>query len=88
MSIEIKKVTCRKELKAFIMFPYELYKGSENWVPALMGDEFDTFNFIPEEYYPASAVHVSQIDIYAVTLDTEASSLEFRFISGVESIDQ
>lgn len=44
MSIEIKKVTCRKELKTFIMFPYELYKGSENWVPALMGDEFDTFN--------------------------------------------
>lgn len=44
MSIEIKKVTCRKELKAFIMFPYKLYEGSENWVPALMGDEFDTFN--------------------------------------------
>ena len=44
MSIEIKKVTCRKDLKAFIMFPYKLYEGSENWVPALMGDEFDTFN--------------------------------------------
>ena len=44
MSIEIKKVTNRKELKKFILFPYKLYKGCDNWVPALMGDEFDTFD--------------------------------------------
>lgn len=44
MSIEIRKVTNRKELKKFILFPYDLYKGCENWVPSLMDDEFNTFN--------------------------------------------
>ena len=44
MSIEIKKIANRSDLKKFILFPYELYKDCENWVPALRGDEFDTFN--------------------------------------------
>lgn len=44
MSIEIVKVANRKQLRKFIMFPYALYEGCENWVPALIGDEFDTFN--------------------------------------------
>lgn len=44
MAIEIKKVVTKRDGKNFIRFPYQLYKGCENWVPALEGDEFDTFN--------------------------------------------
>ena len=44
MSISIKKVESRKQLKQFVAFPLKLYKDCENWVPALEGDEFDTFN--------------------------------------------
>lgn len=44
MSVEIRKVSNRSELKKFIRFPELLYKNCENWVPALEGDEFDTFN--------------------------------------------
>lgn len=44
MNIEIVKVSNRKQLKNFVHFPYELYKGCENWVPPLLGDEYDTFN--------------------------------------------
>ena len=44
MSVTIKKVERRAELKRFIRFPLALYKGCPNWVPALEGDEFDTFN--------------------------------------------
>ena len=44
MSVKIVKVTAKSDLKKFIKFPYELYKGCENWVPALIGDEYDTFN--------------------------------------------
>lgn len=44
MNVEIKKVENRAELGRFIDFPSELYKGCDNWVPALRGDEFMTFD--------------------------------------------
>lgn len=44
MSIRIQKVESRRQLKAFVQFPLKLYKNCENWVPALEGDEYDTFN--------------------------------------------
>ncbi|MCF0177860.1 MAG: N-acetyltransferase [Bacteroidales bacterium] len=44
MSIEIRKVTTGSDGKKFIRYPFTLYKDCKNWVPALDGDEFDTFN--------------------------------------------
>lgn len=44
MKTEIKIVKTRKDEKEFINFPAKLYKGNEYWVPALEGDEYDTFN--------------------------------------------
>ena len=44
MAITIVKVESRKQLKLFVAFPLKLYKDCENWVPALEGDEYDTFN--------------------------------------------
>ena len=44
MSVEIKTVRNRQDLKRFVDFPEKLYKDCDNWVPALRGDEFDTFD--------------------------------------------
>ena len=44
MSINIVKVESHKQMKLFVAFPLKLYKDCANWVPALEGDEFDTFN--------------------------------------------
>ena len=44
MAITIVKVESRKQMKLFVTFPLKLYKDCENWVPALEGDEYDTFN--------------------------------------------
>ena len=44
MAVEIKTVKNRRDLKRFVDFPEWLYKDCANWVPALRGDEFDTFN--------------------------------------------
>ena len=44
MAIQIVKVESRKQLKQFVAFPLKLYKDCENWVPALEGDEYDTFD--------------------------------------------
>ena len=45
--IEIVSVSTKKELKKFIMFPWDVYRGEkkyENWVPPLIIDQKDQFN--------------------------------------------
>jgi len=42
--IEIKEAITKKEMKQFIMYPFELYKNDKNWVPPLIFDEWKTFN--------------------------------------------
>jgi len=44
MSIEIKEVLTKKELKAFILFSLELYNNHPYHIPALTFDEINTFN--------------------------------------------
>ena len=60
-SVEIKKVTNKKDLKAFIELHYELYKGNQYDAPNLYSDELHTlsketnaaFEFCEAEYYLA-----------------------------------
>ncbi len=44
MNVKIEEVESRRQLAAFIHYPEKLYKGNPYWVPALVGDEYDTFN--------------------------------------------
>ena len=61
MSVEIKKVESKRDLKTFIEFHYDLYEGSEYDVPNLYSDELNTlskdrnaaFAFCEAEYYLA-----------------------------------
>ena len=39
MSVSIKTVSSKKDLKAFVKFPLELYKGCPYYVPGLFMDE-------------------------------------------------
>lgn len=48
--IELKKVETKKDLKAFVRFPYELYKGNAYWVPPL---EFDEMNVLDKAKNPS-----------------------------------
>ncbi|MCF6212659.1 MAG: GTP cyclohydrolase [Flavobacteriaceae bacterium] len=42
--ITLKKVKTKKELKAFVKFPFSLYKNNEYWVPPIINDELDSFD--------------------------------------------
>ncbi len=42
--IDITKVTTKKELKQFVTFPFQLYKGCPYWVPPLIKDEMETLD--------------------------------------------
>ena len=61
MSIQIKTVTTRKELKIFARFANNMYNGNKYYVPALIMDELNTldkskngaFDFCEAEYYLA-----------------------------------
>ncbi|WP_282135830.1 GTP cyclohydrolase [Seonamhaeicola maritimus] len=42
--ITIKEVSSKKNLKAFVKFPFKLYKDSEYWTPPIISQELKTFD--------------------------------------------
>ncbi len=42
MDVQIKEVTSLKDLKAFIHFPFTLYRNNQYWVPNLVSDDLNT----------------------------------------------
>ncbi len=61
MDINIKQVKTKHDLKIFIGFPYDLYKGNQFWCPQMRMDELNTlsrdknpaFDFCEAEYWLA-----------------------------------
>ncbi len=44
MSVEIKEVRSKKDLKEFVKVPFTLYRNNACWVPPLIKNEMDTLN--------------------------------------------
>ena len=44
MTLQIKKVSTKKELKTFVRFANRLYKGNKYYVPSMPLDDLNTFN--------------------------------------------
>ncbi len=42
--ITIKEINSKKELKAFVKFPFTLYKDSPYWTPPIISQELESFN--------------------------------------------
>lgn len=42
--ITIKEMTSKKEMTAFVKFPFKLYKDNKQWVPPLVKAELESFN--------------------------------------------
>ena len=42
--VTIKEVKTKKDLKAFVKFPFELYKDSKFWVPPIISQEMKVFD--------------------------------------------
>ena len=43
MSVIIKEVKTKRDLKKWVKFPNDLYKGNKYYVPFLFSDEVNTF---------------------------------------------
>lgn len=44
MSLTVKEVNSKRELKKFILFPFTLFKGNDLWVPPLIAGEVETLD--------------------------------------------
>ena len=44
MSVDIKEVKSRKDLKTFIYLPEKIHAGHKTWVPPIYMDEWTYFN--------------------------------------------
>ena len=44
MSVEIKKVSSKKDLKIFVRFANRMYKGNPYYVPSMPFDDMGTFD--------------------------------------------
>ena len=42
--ITLQKVTSKKEMKQFVLFPFSLYKNNPYWVPPIVKDEIASFD--------------------------------------------
>ncbi|WP_282161743.1 GTP cyclohydrolase [Ulvibacterium marinum] len=42
--VTLKEVISKSELKKFVKFPFNLYKGSQYWVPPIIKEELETFD--------------------------------------------
>ena len=44
MSIQLKEITSRGDLKKFVRFPYRHYRNNRYWIPPLISGEMETLN--------------------------------------------
>ncbi len=56
--ITLKKVDSKKELKQYVLFPFELYKNDKNWVPPLINDELATFDKEKNPAFESAECHL------------------------------
>ncbi|MCK9309272.1 MAG: hypothetical protein M0P99_03260 [Candidatus Cloacimonetes bacterium] len=54
--LKVVAVDSPKQLRQFIMLPFELYKNEANWVPPLISDQKKFFNPAKNPYYQHSEV--------------------------------
>lgn len=57
MSITIKEVVSKEDIKQFINLPYKLYKNNKYWIPPMKGDELKS---LQKEYNPAMEICTSK----------------------------
>lgn len=99
-SIEIKKVESLRDLKTFVDFQYDLYKGNEYNVPNLFTDDLNTlrkdknpaFDFCEAEYYLAYkngklAGRVAAIINHHANDKWERQSVRFGWIDFIDDIE-
>lgn len=56
--IQLKEVNNKKDLKAFVTFPFTLYKDSKYWVPPIISDEMATLSADKNPAFEHATAHL------------------------------
>ena len=99
-AVEIRKVTDKKSLEAFIDFHYDLYKGNQYDAPNLFSDDLHTlskdknaaFEFCEAEYFLAYkdgkvAGRIAAIINHRANEKWERKSLRFGWVDFIDDIE-
>ena len=54
--VRIEEVTTRRQLRAFVKFPWKVYRGDPNWVPPLISERLDHLNPDKNPFYKHAEV--------------------------------
>ena len=100
MSVTIKKVTTRRELKTFVRFANRLYKGNPYYVPCMPFDDMNTldsnkngaFEFCKAEYYLAYKDNklvgrVAAIINYKANQSWKVDQVRFGWIDFIDDLE-
>lgn len=55
-STQVRQVTTRRDLLAFVKFPWRVYEGDSNWVPRLISERLDYLNPKKNPFYGQAEV--------------------------------
>ncbi len=55
--ISIKQAISKKEMTAFVKFPFDLYKDNKYWVPPIIADELESFDKTKNPAFQAAEAH-------------------------------
>jgi len=55
--IFIKQAISKKEMTAFVKFPFDLYKDNEYWVPPIIADELESFDKTKNPAFQTAEAH-------------------------------
>jgi GNAT superfamily N-acetyltransferase len=50
-SIQVRPLATRRDLRAFVKFPWQVYKGDPNWVPPLISERLEYLNPVTGLFY-------------------------------------
>jgi GNAT superfamily N-acetyltransferase len=95
--LKVVAVDSPKQLRQFIMLPFELYKNEANWVPPLISDQKKFFNPAKNPYYQHSEVKlflalkdekvVGRISAHSNTQHNKEHKENIGFFGFFDSID-
>jgi len=57
-SVVIEPVNTKKELRDFVLFPYQVYRNDPNWVAPLIGDRLKHFDPHHNPFYEHAAIQL------------------------------
>lgn len=55
--ITLQEMTSKKEMKAFVEFPFKLYKNNAYWVPPIINDEIESFDKTKNPVFQHAEAH-------------------------------